>query len=336
MAKERSTPNWYKIRNEGNSPELLIYGYIGHGEDVDFIDLQAQVMNLSRSSRELTVRIHSGGGSVIDGLPIFDTLDNSGLKITTVIDGMAASMASVLSQVGAIRKMASNGMIMIHRVKGGSYGTSDDIRAYADLVDERETRIKEIFTEKTGQEADTVNGWFSKNTDWWINAKEALQLGLVDEIIETSKKPSVSNISKGLDEHKVYDLLRNTIDIPKEFVQMDNLARVKNELENVKQSRATLLIAQSLKDGRIKDDKVEFYTDLATNNYELAEQIISQFPERPKNVVVNVGLVQNGNPVETTVSKENWTLDDYRKKAPQDLENNPELYNELIQKKFKQ
>ncbi|MGJ1363452.1 head maturation protease, ClpP-related [Sphingobacterium spiritivorum] len=338
MANESSTQQWYTLRNVGNKPELLIYGYIGPYDDVDFIGLQSQISNLSNKHKELTVRIHSGGGSVIDGLPIFDSLHNSGMEITTIIDGMAASMASVLSQVGTIRKMQSNGMIMIHRVKGTGFGTSDDIRAYADLVDDRETRIKQIFSEKTGQSTETVNEWFSKNTDWWINATTALELGLIDEIIESDKKPAtINNTFKNLNESKAYELLKNSItDLPQEFVQVDNLANIKNELHDVKQSRASLLIANALKEGRIKDERVEYFMNLAINNYEVAETVIAELPEKPRFLNINVGLSSGNDPKASLENKENWTLDDYRKNAPDELENNPDLYKELINKKFKQ
>ena len=213
--KRKILNNWYEINNKTDVPEVLIYGYIGQWDEVDFVSFQANIKELAKTHNSINIRIHSGGGSVIDGLSIYDCLVTSGLDRTVIIDGIAASMGSVLSQAATKgkRKMHENGALMIHRVKGAGYGNTDDLRAYADLVEDREKRIKQIFVTSTGQDAATVDAWFAKNTDWWINAEQALELGLIDEIIkgdaDTPGLP-VNKLQK-MGEHAAYEALKNTL-----------------------------------------------------------------------------------------------------------------------------
>lgn len=203
--------NWYELRNEANAPELLIYGYIGQYDEVSFAGFASAIKNLS--TKLLTVRIHSGGGSVFDGLPIYDALKSSGLDITIIIDGLAASMASVISQVAGKgkRKIQKSGNLMIHRVKGAEYGNSDEMRAYADMMDVQEKKIKAIFMETTGQPEEVVNAWFSKGVDFWIDAETALSLGLVDEIIDSDTQKLPVNKLKQMGEEAAYQALSNSL-----------------------------------------------------------------------------------------------------------------------------
>lgn len=217
MAKKLNN-NWYEVSNQTGLPELLVYGYIGQYEEVDFLSFKAALQDIAKTSTTLKVRIHSGGGSVLDGLPIYDALVTSGLDITVVIDGLAASMASVISQAASKgkRQIHESGNLMIHRVKGAQFGNADDLRAYADMVDDLEKRIKQIFIKSTGQTTEVVNTWFSKGVDFWINAENALTLGLVDEIItgENNATALPTNVLQQMGERKAYEAITNQMPTP--------------------------------------------------------------------------------------------------------------------------
>lgn len=213
---KKTVKDWYKITNQAAMPELLIYGYIGPWDEIDYVGFQAEIKTLvTAGHKQIKMRIHCGGGSVIEGLPIYDCLNTSGLDRIVEIEGMAASMASVLAQAASPgkRRIHESGTIMIHRVKGSEWGNADELRAYADLIDDREKRIKQIFIKNTGQTAETVDGWFAKNTDFWVNAEQALALGLVDEIIKAPADAQVLPFNKleKMTEKAAYEALSNSL-----------------------------------------------------------------------------------------------------------------------------
>lgn len=170
--------NWFKVVNQADEAELLIFGYIGPYDEIDYVNFQAAIATIKKTYTSVKLRIHCGGGSVFEGLPIFDCLATSGLEVTIEIEGLAASMGSVLSQSASKGKrfIRQNANIMIHRVKGAQFGTFDDLRSYADMVEDGEKRIKAIFVKSTGQPANVVDEWFSRNTDMWINADKTVAI----------------------------------------------------------------------------------------------------------------------------------------------------------------
>lgn len=285
MAK-KALDNWYQITNQTDVPELLIYGYIGEWDEVDFVRFQAAIKELAKTNNRVTVRIHSGGGSVIDGLPIYDCLVTSGMERDVIIDGMAASMASVLSQSASKgrRLMHENGTIMIHRVKGGTYGNSDDLRAYADLVEDREKRIKQIFVKNTGQDAATVDVWFAKNTDWWINAEQALELGLIDEILkgDTDAPGLPFNKLQKMGEKNAHEALKNAFTISnldknmnkiQIFVMAALAARGINVAENATEDQVAAHLTRALKDA--DDLLADLKNKLSLKDKERADSLVA-------------------------------------------------------------
>lgn len=179
-------PAWYSVKNEGGNPEIKIYGFISaYDEDsVSYVRFQNELRMLAASNPEVTIRFHCYGGSMFDGLPIYDLIRNCKAKIITINEGMAASMGSVLFEAGTVRKMFRHARLMIHRPSGSAYGESEDMRNYADLMDSLEKDITNIFMKRTGKSEKIVKAWMQPKTDKWITAEEALKLGLCDEIID--------------------------------------------------------------------------------------------------------------------------------------------------------
>lgn len=135
---------------------------------------------------DIEIIFSSPGGSVFDGFVLFDEIQMlraGGHKITTGTVGMAASMAGVLLQAGDHRWMGNNALILIHRTELGSVGKAYEIEDEMKLVQRLEKRIMDIFVERTGGKLSRqkiTKNWERK--DWWIEAEEALELGLIDEV----------------------------------------------------------------------------------------------------------------------------------------------------------
>lgn len=127
------------------------------------------------------IRLNSPGGSVIDGLGIYDLIVKSEFPITTNTAGMAASMAGVILQAGSWRVMSPNSFILIHEVSSLSWGKLNDIKNEFEFLKRLQERCFTILATKSSLTVDEITDK-TKGTDWWLSAPEALDLGLIDEI----------------------------------------------------------------------------------------------------------------------------------------------------------
>jgi len=127
--------------------------------------------------------IHSPGGSVSAGLAIYDTMEFIKPDISTFCMGSAASMASVLLAAGTRgkRSILPHARVMIHQPSGGARGMSSDIQIEAREILKIRKQMDEILAYHTGQPEEKINKDSDRN--FWMNADEALEYGLVDNIL---------------------------------------------------------------------------------------------------------------------------------------------------------
>jgi ATP-dependent protease ClpP protease subunit len=161
---------------------------------------------LSPSVREIVIRINAQGGHCNIGIGIFDMLRRWRGRVVTSIEPVAWSTGAILSQVGAHRRIAANGIIGPHKnrmtidlsiVPGGTaYYTTPGLRLYADAVDQGSRVIAKIFAKRTGRSMSEVNALLDKDT--CLNAREALAWGLVDEIGPPYEGPVTWGADAGL------------------------------------------------------------------------------------------------------------------------------------------
>ncbi len=167
------------------SAELWIYADIGEswwGETVTAKDLVKELAELDVDA--ITVRINSYGGSVTDGLAIYNALKRHRATITVSIDGIAASIASLIAMAGDTVQMAANAQLMIHAPWGGAYGNATQMREYADLLDRWAESMAGSYAAKSGKTREDVLAWLTDSADHWFSADEALAEGLVDEVVD--------------------------------------------------------------------------------------------------------------------------------------------------------
>lgn len=172
----------YQIQAKGNkSAELLIYGDIGAdwmAEESN--DAKTIVGKLEKiGSSPLTVRINSYGGSVPDGLAIYNALKSHAGEVTAQVDGVAFSVASMIAMGADKVQMAENAIMMIHAPWGAHVGNAADMRDMADTLD----RFAEAMISSYSRvDADKVAGWLTDGKDHYFTAAEAQAEGLVDEL----------------------------------------------------------------------------------------------------------------------------------------------------------
>ncbi len=135
-------------------------------------------------SKDISLYINSPGGSVTDGLAIFDTMNYIKCDVSTICMGMAASMGAFLLAAGAKGKRLAlpNADIMIHQPSGGAKGQATDIMIHADHIQQTKKKLNTILAEKTGQPYDVI----ARDTerDNFMTAQQALEYGLIDKVIE--------------------------------------------------------------------------------------------------------------------------------------------------------
>jgi ATP-dependent Clp endopeptidase proteolytic subunit ClpP len=133
---------------------------------------------------DIEIVFNSPGGSVTDGLALFDyiqTIRRQGHHVTTVALGIAASMAGILLMAGDTRAIGAESWLMIHEAAFGTSGKTGEVEDMVDWVKKVQERILDIFAARsTHTKAQIKNRWRRK--DWWLSSTEALDWGFVDEV----------------------------------------------------------------------------------------------------------------------------------------------------------
>jgi ATP-dependent protease ClpP protease subunit len=174
----------YEIKAKGPTrAELRIYGDIGQSWDAEESnDAKTVVEALGQLRGDLDVRINSFGGSVADGLAIFNALRRYDGEVATHIDGVAYSIASLIAMAGRTVQVAENGMLMIHAPWGAAIGNATEMREMAEILDKHAEAMLSSYLRDGGPNADTVRGWLTDGQDHYFTAAEAVDLGLADAI----------------------------------------------------------------------------------------------------------------------------------------------------------
>lgn len=149
---------------------------------------QLLFLDAQDSEKDIYMYINSPGGSVSAGLAIYDTMNFVNSDVQTIVLGMAASMASILSTAGAKGKRFAlpNSEILIHQPLGGAQGQSTEIQIAATHILKTRQLINKILSERTGQDIETID--HDTERDNFMSAEEAVKYGLIDGIMKNKKK----------------------------------------------------------------------------------------------------------------------------------------------------
>ncbi|MBQ7811447.1 MAG: ATP-dependent Clp protease proteolytic subunit [Bacteroidales bacterium] len=145
----------------------------------------AQLLFLASNdpSGDISLYLNTPGGHVSSGLAIYDTMQLIEPDVATICTGMAASMGSVLLCAGASGKRSAlpHSRVMIHQPLGGAQGQASDILIAAQEIEKIRKELYTIISEHSGQPIEKI--YADGDRDFWMNAKEALEYGMVDEIL---------------------------------------------------------------------------------------------------------------------------------------------------------
>jgi ATP-dependent Clp endopeptidase proteolytic subunit ClpP len=183
---------WYNIQNKaGETADIYIFDEIGtYG--VTAQDFISEIKGLK--DMPINLRINSLGGDVFDGMAMYNVIKRREAKTTVYIEGIAASIATIIALGADEVIMAENSLFMIHNAWGGTSGEAKDMRKTAETLDKITSELTDIYVKKTGLSYDTLAEMMDEES--WLNADEAFALGFVDTISDSIKVAAKYDVSK--------------------------------------------------------------------------------------------------------------------------------------------
>ncbi|HYE40088.1 MAG TPA: ClpP-like prohead protease/major capsid protein fusion protein [Ramlibacter sp.] len=189
---------WWNIRKLGAvaaaaagiqaaaATEILIYGDIGESWWEETVSAKSFLEELQQvpAQDDLVVRINSFGGSVPDGLAIFNALKRHQGHVTTRVEGVAFSIASLILQAGDTREMAANALVMLHAPWTYAYGNSSELRRTADELDVWATAMATSYAGASGRTKDECLKLLTDGVDHYFTAEEAKAEGWINSITD--------------------------------------------------------------------------------------------------------------------------------------------------------
>jgi len=154
--------------------------------------IQSELQNAA--GQDVEVHISSVGGSAFDAIAIYDLLKKYPGKVTTYIDALAASAASIVAMGGQVVAMSKYALLMIHKPMIGSGGNADELLKDVQMLNVVQSRLAQIYMDKTGLDGVTINSLINSVT--WMTADQALDLGFIDQVEDYTRPISNSAIIK--------------------------------------------------------------------------------------------------------------------------------------------
>lgn len=186
----------YQILNKSKDrAEIHLYEDIGEGwfGGVSAKTFTDDVKKLG-DVKSIDLRINSPGGSVFEGVTIYNILKSHQARVIVHIDGLAASIASVVAMAGDEILMAENALMMIHDPWGMTVGTAEDLRAEAGVLDTVKATLIDTYAKRTKQGKDKIAAMMEAET--WMTAIEAVELGFADRVSEEALLAACVDVSR--------------------------------------------------------------------------------------------------------------------------------------------
>lgn len=224
-----------QIKNQTDvSADLYFYGDIvssewGKWEDTDTAPEDVRsFLNEIEDVKNLNIYINSGGGSVFAGLAIYNMLKRNKAYKTVYVDGVAASIASVIAMAGDKIVIPSNAFLMIHKPWNGMWGNSNDFRKMADDLDAIESGIINVYADNLNEGVDIEDIKRMVNEETWLNGIEASNYFNI-EVVTENKAVACSS-----------DYFRNYSAIPSVLTTEDIEEEVHNDIQEIEKLKMEL------------------------------------------------------------------------------------------------
>ncbi len=174
----------YDIYSRLLKERIVFLGEVIDEKVANTVIAQLLFLTSEDEKKEIKLYINTPGGSVTDGLAIYDTIQYIKPDVSTICIGMAASMGALLLAAGAKGKRFAlpNSQVLIHQVMGGAEGPAADIKIKAEQILKIKDRLNQIFAKHTGQSIKKVEK--DTDRDYYMTADEAVNYGIIDKVIK--------------------------------------------------------------------------------------------------------------------------------------------------------
>ena len=173
----------YDIYSRLLKDRIIFLGGEVTDDEANLIVAQMLFLEADDPDKDRSLYINSPGGSITAGMAIYDTMQYIRCDVSTICIGMAASMGAFLLAAGAKgkRRALPNGEILIHQPLGGARGQATEVAIHAEQLTKTREKMNKILAERTGQTVEQIA--LDTERDHYMTAEEALNYGLIDEII---------------------------------------------------------------------------------------------------------------------------------------------------------
>lgn len=203
--------SWFRMQ-AGDQGDADIYIY----DEIGFWGVTAKQfisdLNALGDITHINLHINSPGGEVFEGIAIFNAIRNHGAGITVYVDGVAASMASLIAMAGDTVIMPENAFMMIHKPWGISRGDAEKMRTYADRLDKLESVMVPVYAQKTGKTTDEIAVMLADET--WMSGAECLAHGFADQVTPAVREMACIQSKRTEEFKKMPESIRNMITQP--------------------------------------------------------------------------------------------------------------------------
>lgn len=364
----------FKLEKLKNKAVLTIYGYVG-GYWMDFRAVHAALAEIAKDGyKQLDFHIHTYGGEVFDGNLIINFIEGFKGETDLFVDGVCASMGSIIATAATRVHIAENGYIMIHSPQGGARGVAKQLIQFAKLLTSIEKNFTDRLVKLTKKPAEEVKAWFD-GTDHWFDADECIALGLaVDKFSAKNDLKLQKTDAQALGAEAVYNkftaVLQGTPQKPQSFTnpksEMDKKAMIarygltgvteestdeqvlaaldaKLKAEKDSATAATTaankkvisqIVAQAVADKLITDKQVDEYTG---HGEKLGADGLKAVLANMKPYEAVASLIQGkgGEVKPVAEDRKGWGWKDYQEKAPEALEGMPKSDPALFKALYK-
>lgn len=194
----------FEFKNELESATLYIFDNIGSSYwEINANDIEEELKNAN--NKPLNIHINSNGGEVFEGFTIYNLIKGYSGQTTVYVDGLAASIASVIALAGDKVIMNKASMFMIHNASGGCYGNAEEMKKVVEALEKINSVIKDIYVAKTGLSIEKLTELMDNET--FMTPSECLEYGFCDEVIDEEPTSQSQKITTESMEN-----LRNTIE----------------------------------------------------------------------------------------------------------------------------
>ena len=173
----------YDIYSRLLKDRIIFLGGEVTDDEANLIVAQMLFLEADDPDKDISLYINSPGGSITAGMAIYDTMQYIRCDVSTICIGMAASMGAFLLAAGVKgkRRALPNGEILIHQPLGGARGQATEVAIHAEQLIKTREKMNKILAERTGQTVEQIA--LDTERDHYMTAEEALNYGLIDEII---------------------------------------------------------------------------------------------------------------------------------------------------------